>query len=132
MNETAHRYDVIFIDAFLEEAIPSHMTTDQFFVHLRRTLKDDGCLVINANVSNSNAFNQLTQALIASFELNILLAQSNTTEDARIIISGNQSSLKSIVSKTQAIHKAEQFQLDARLEFNLANLISLAYRGSIH
>lgn len=122
---------MIFIDAFFEEEVPSHMNTHQFYVHLRRILNDDGCLATNANVSNNATFDQLIQALTASFEVNILLAHNNTIENARIIISGNHSCLVPIISQSKAIHEAEQFQSNARLEFSLARLLSLAYKGSI-
>jgi spermidine synthase len=127
--ETAHRYDMIFIDAFLEEVMPTHMNTRHFFVQLRRILHDDGCLATNSNVPTTDAFNRLVQALSSTFESNIILAHSNTMENARIIISGSDLSLGSISSQAQAIREAERLELDARFQFSFSRLISLAYRG---
>lgn len=129
VSETVHRYDMIFIDAFLEEAMPDHMNTRQFFVNLRQILNEDGCLVTNSNLPTTVAFNQLVQALSSTFKSNIQLAHTNTIENACVIISGSQSSLTSIASQTEAIQQAERLEMNARLEFSLSSLISNAYRG---
>ena len=132
VSETAHRYDMIFTDAFLEEAMPDHMNTHQFFANLRCILTDDGCLATNSNLPTTITFNRLVQALSITFEANILLGHSNTMENARIIISGSHSSLSSIASQAQAIQEAERLQSDAHFEFNLVHLLLLAYRGLIN
>lgn len=132
VSKTTHRYDMIFIDAFLGEAMPDHINTRQFFTNLRHILNDDGCLITNANVPTTTAFNRLAQTLSSTFQSNILLSHSNTIENARIIISGSPSSLSSIASQTEAIRQAEQLELNACLEFSLAHLISHAYRGFIN
>ena len=111
--------------------MPAHINTRQFLVNLNHILMDDGCLTINANLPTTVAFNRLVQALSSTFESNILLAQTNTLENARIIISGKQWSLASIASKEEAVQEAKRLELDARFEFSLARLISLAYRGVI-
>ena len=120
---------MIFIDAFLEEAMPAHMNTQQFFLHLHHILNDDGCPTTNSNLPTTVAFNRLVQALCSTFESNILLAHTNTIENARIIISGRQSSLTSIASEEQAIREAERLESNAHFEFSLSRLISLAYQG---
>ncbi|CAF1504008.1 unnamed protein product, partial [Adineta ricciae] len=47
VTETAHRYDLIFIDAFVEDNIPTHISSQQFFLNLRQILNDNGCLITN-------------------------------------------------------------------------------------
>ncbi len=132
VSETTHRYDMIFIDAFLEEAMPAHMNTRQFFINLRHILNDDGCLITNSNLPTIVAFNRLVQVLSSTFKSNILLSHTNTIENARIIISGSQSSLASLASQSEAIQQAKRLETNARLEFGFAHLISYAYRGSIN
>lgn len=129
MRETAHRYDIIFIDAFLEEAMPAHMNTRQFFVNLQQLLNNDGCLTTNCNLPTVTAYNRLQQVLSLTFETNILLAHTNVVENAQVIISGNHLSLASIGSPELAFRAAQRLEVEARLEFSLSGLISLAYRG---
>ncbi len=45
---TTNRYDVIVLDAFLGESPPSHLMTREAFTALRRCLRPDGVLVMNA------------------------------------------------------------------------------------
>ncbi|CAF1049740.1 unnamed protein product [Adineta steineri] len=132
VNETAYRYDMIFIDAFLEDTIPSQINNRQFFLKLHEILHDDGCLITNVNIPTTIAFNRIVQTLSSIFESNILLAHTNTIENARVIISGNEPSLRLISSKTETIRQAERFEIDACLEFSLSRLISVAYQGLIN
>ena len=119
------------MDAFLEEKMPAHMNTSEFFRELGNILNENGCVATNANIHTRNDFNRLIHALLKSFEANIFLAHNNTIENAQIIISGFQSTLMPIASRTQTIEKAKQLQMDSNLEFDFENLISLAYRGPI-
>ncbi|CAF1333548.1 unnamed protein product [Adineta ricciae] len=111
--------------------IPTHISSQQFFLNLRQILNDNGCLITNVNVPETIVFNRIVQKLTSVFESNILLAHTNTIENARVIISGSQSSIGLLSSRTEAIQQAEMFQLKTHLEFNLSNLISRAYRGLI-
>lgn len=111
--------------------MPDHLTTHQFFLNLHHILNDDGCLLTNSNFPSTTAFNRLLDGLCTTFESNILLAHTNTIENARIIISGSQSCLTSISSQDEAIRQAEQLEKNARFEFSLSRLISHAYRGLI-
>jgi spermidine synthase len=132
VRETAHRYDIIFIDAFSEEVMPAHMNTCQFFVSLCHILNDDGCLATNCNLPTATSYNQLLRGLVSTFACNILLADTNVMENARVIISGNQSSMESIGSKELAVEAAEKLQMDVHLEFSLSCLIARAYRCLIN
>ena len=123
---------MIFLDAFLEEAMPDHMNTKQFFIKLHHILNDDGCLATNANLPTVDAYNRLVQALSSTFKSNVLLIHTNTTENARVIISGSPSALTTIASQTEAIRQAERLEKHAHLEFSLGHLISHAYRGCQH
>lgn len=48
LNETTNRYDVVVLDAFLGDSSPSHLMTREAFEAVRRVLRPDGVLVINA------------------------------------------------------------------------------------
>ena len=109
--------------------MPAHMNTRQFFLNLEHILNDDGCLATNCNLPTATACNRLQQMLSSTFEKNILLAHTNVVENAQVIISGNQSSLASIGSAELAFRAAQRLEVEARLEFSLSGLISLAYRG---
>ncbi|CAF1004032.1 unnamed protein product [Rotaria sordida] len=129
VSETVHRYDIVFIDAFDEEAMPAHMNTAQFFLNISGILNSDGCLATNANLSNTDAFDRLAQTCCSTFESNVLFAHTNIIENAHVIISGTLPCLKPITSQAQAIHEAQELESDAMLEFSLSRLIALAYRG---
>lgn len=131
MAETAYRYDMIFIDAFSEHTIPSHISSRQFFGDLRRILTDHGHIMTNANVPSNAVYNRIVRTLSSVFEANILFTHTNTIENARVIISGRESCLRSISSKAETIQRAERFEMDAHLEFSLSHLLSFAYRGLI-
>jgi len=47
-NLAAGRYDALVLDAFLGDSSPSHLMTREAFADMRRVLKPDGVLVINA------------------------------------------------------------------------------------
>ncbi|UJR19788.1 hypothetical protein I4U23_022922 [Adineta vaga] len=132
VKKTAHRYDMIFIDAFLEDTIPAQINSQQFVLNLHRILNNNGCLITNVNVPSTIDFDRIVQRLTSVFESNILLAHTNTIENARVIISGNQSSLTSISSRTETIQQAERFEIETHLEFSFSHLISLAYHGLIN
>jgi spermidine synthase len=129
VSETKHRYDVIFLDAFTEKAMPVHITTLQFFINLRGILTNDGCLATNSNVSTTEAFDQLVQTLTSTFEANILLTHIISIESARVIISSNRASLTPIISQEQAIQEAKRLETNVGFEFGLSRLLLLAYRG---
>ncbi|CAF3701599.1 unnamed protein product [Rotaria sordida] len=129
VSETVHRYDIVFIDAFDEEAMPAHMNTAQFFLNISGILNSDGCLATNANLSTTDAFDRLAQTCCSTFESNVLFAHTNIIENAHVIISGTLPCLKPITSQAQAIHEAQELESDAMLEFSLSRLIALAYRG---
>ena len=109
-----------------------HMNTRQFFVNLYQILNDDGCLATNCNFPTASAFSRLLKALSATFERNILFAHSNVVENAKVMISGNPSSLASIDMQQQAVQAARRVEMDTHLEFRLLRLISLAYRGGFN
>jgi spermidine synthase len=47
LNATAHKYDVIWADAFARHLIPFHLTTVEFFSELRSRLTPDGVVAVN-------------------------------------------------------------------------------------
>jgi spermidine synthase len=119
------------MDAYSEETMPAHLNTEQFFASMHNILSDHGCLSTNANLPTTDSFCRLTQALSSTFEMNILLAHNNIVENARVIISGSRQNLLSIASREQANQEAQRFESNAHLEFSMARLLSLAYRGPL-
>ena len=51
LNRTRNTYDAILLDAFLGESSPSHLMTREAFAEMKRVLKPEGVLVINAIAS---------------------------------------------------------------------------------
>src|ERR1017187_1555973 len=48
LNRCRKQYDVVVLDAFLGDSSPSHLMTREAFAGMRRVLRPDGTLVINA------------------------------------------------------------------------------------
>ena len=113
VTETADRYDIVFLDAFSENTIPSHISDQQFFGNLQRILTEDGHVITNANVPSDAVFNGILETLSSIFEANLLLIHTNTIENARVIISGRESCLRSISSKTETIQRAARLEVVA-------------------
>ena len=132
VRKTAYRYDIVFQDTFSEETMPAHLNAEQFFVSVHRILSERGCLLINANLPTAHGFTRLTQAVSSVFEMNILLAHNNLVENARVIVSGRRQSLLPIASYERAFQGAKTLESDAHLEFGMARLMSLAYRGPLN
>jgi spermidine synthase len=132
VSKTNNQYDIVFLDTFSESTMPTHLSTEQFFADIYNILSEHSCLATNANLSTTDAFHRLIKALSSTFEENILLAHNNILENSRVIISGTRRSLMPIASKKQAIEEAERLQCNAHFEFNLAQLLSIAYQGSLN
>ncbi|MFQ5801232.1 MAG: spermidine synthase, partial [Candidatus Hydrothermarchaeales archaeon] len=47
LSTTEKRYDIIIIDAYKQPYIPFHLTTQEFFVEVKKHLKDGGIVAIN-------------------------------------------------------------------------------------
>lgn len=50
MSPDAKQYDLIMIDAYHDITIPFHMSTNEFFVQVKKHLKPGGVLVMNINM----------------------------------------------------------------------------------
>jgi len=51
LNRCQKKYDVVVLDAFLGDSSPSHLLTRQAFASIRKALRPEGALVINAFAS---------------------------------------------------------------------------------
>jgi len=48
LNQTTNQYDLVVLDAFLGDSVPSHLMTYEAFCSIRRVLRPSGVLVMNA------------------------------------------------------------------------------------
>jgi spermidine synthase len=48
LNRATHRYDVVVLDAFLGDSLPSHLMTVEAFTAMRSVMSPEGVLVINS------------------------------------------------------------------------------------
>lgn len=48
LNQTTNQYDVVVLDAFLGDSVPSHLMTTEAFRAIQRILRPNGVLVMNA------------------------------------------------------------------------------------
>jgi len=71
------RFDALVIDAFSSDAIPLHLVTDEAFRIYRRTLAEDGLLLVHI----SNRFIDLTPMMAALAERNGMIAVLRSHQD---------------------------------------------------
>ena len=72
-----NRFDALVIDAFSSDAIPLHLVTDEAFRIYRRTLAEDGLLLVHI----SNRFIDLTPMMAALAERNGMIAVLRSHQD---------------------------------------------------
>ncbi|GAA3786985.1 fused MFS/spermidine synthase [Qipengyuania pelagi] len=72
-----NRFDALVIDAFSSDAIPLHLVTDEAFGIYRRTLAEDGLLLVHI----SNRFIDLTPMMAALAERNGMIAVLRSHQD---------------------------------------------------
>jgi spermidine synthase len=63
LNRTRNVYDAVLLDAFLGESSPSHLMTREAFAEMKRVLKPEGVLVINAIASTEFGRDFMTASL---------------------------------------------------------------------
>lgn len=54
LQRQADRYDVVILDAFHGDRMPSHLRSTEFFALVKRRLAPRGCLFVNAHVADDN------------------------------------------------------------------------------
>ena len=58
---------MIFIDAFVEDTILAHISSQQFFLNLHQILNDNDCLITNVNIPSTIVFDRIVQRLTSVF-----------------------------------------------------------------
>ncbi len=56
LRRSREQYDIIFLDAYNNDAIPFHLTTKEFFEIVKKSIKPDGAVVANVWGPRTNQF----------------------------------------------------------------------------
>ena len=73
-------YDIVLLDAFSGEDMPSTLSTPAFFGDVRRVLADDGVVVLNVALINDAAAAEITARFAAAFP-GCVIARAKTEEN---------------------------------------------------
>jgi hypothetical protein len=68
LNHTEATYDLIWVDAFARHLVPFHLTTEEFFLGLRRHLTPAGVLVVNLASSGTGGDLRRAQAVVETMK----------------------------------------------------------------
>ncbi len=95
MQKTRTRFDVVIVDAFIGEKIPTHMTGDDFCKAARRCLKSSGTLFMNVCLDDKADFtaDNLTSRFYTHGWATRLLDQRGSARNA-IVVAGNVQGLR--------------------------------------
>jgi spermidine synthase len=68
LQKTPHRYDMIFLDAYYADAIPFHLSTQEFFKELKAKLTPSGIVVSNIIGNVRGADSKLFRSILKTLE----------------------------------------------------------------
>ncbi len=68
IHKTPHRYDMVFLDAYYADAIPFHLTTQEFLQELKQKLTPNGIVVANVIGSIRGAQSKLFRSMLKTLQ----------------------------------------------------------------
>ncbi len=118
VNKTPHRYDMIFLDAYYADAIPFHLTTQEFLREAKQKLTPQGIIVANiigsVRGSDSRLFRSMLKTLGTEFGQTYVFPVKGVSN---IIVVATQS--KERVPKQAVLVQARQLQEQHKVHFPL-------------
>lgn len=96
INKLNKKQDVIIVDVFSGETLPSHLLTKEFMMTLNKKLNDDGLLMFNiiGNPYDGLASKSIIKTISSEFSyVNILPLKSNTTKVINYVVVASNNKL---------------------------------------
>ena len=115
-TQNEKRYDLLFIDAFNQNAMSPTVDGCAFFDACRQLLNPDGIMLINLWGSHSNLFEQTSMNISLSFSDKVLFLP--VQDRSNVIALGFVNSMKSLNYK-RLMNKAKQLEQQSLIEFPL-------------
>lgn len=112
IDETKEKYDIIFLDVYDAETIPSQFTTQEFFYSVRNCLTKDGVLSVNLANLGENFVSQITFPIMAEFPNTYIFLSERKTNYITISMMNEESNSSDIESRAR--------KLDFRKAFNIS------------
>jgi spermidine synthase len=124
IERAAHRYDIIFLDAYGADSVPYRLATREFLQSVRRALTPRGVVVSNIW---SRVYNPLYDSMLRTYrgvfdEVSVL----------DVVIAGNQLVLatpwKPSMSRSEAVRRAAAITKSLPLRYDLAPIVERGLR----
>jgi spermidine synthase len=118
LQKTAHRYDIIVLDAYFADAIPFHLTTQEFLQELKAKLTPTGILVSNIIGSVRGADSKLFRSILKTLQTEFPQTYVFPVEEvSNIIIIATQE--KERLSKQEVIRRSRRLEDGRKVQFAL-------------
>lgn len=118
VNKTPHRYDMVFLDAYYADAIPFHLTTQEFLREVKQKLTPQGIVVANiigsVRGSDSRLFRSMLRTLGTEFGQTYVFPVKGVSN---IIVVATQG--KERAPKQAVLVQARQLQEQHKVHFSL-------------
>ena len=113
VNNSTEKYDIIFMDVYNAENIPSQFTTVEFFRLVKNHLTNDGVFSANiANFENKSVISAELNTILNVFENCFVLVCKGKTNYIPIALADNSVTLAELTRNAVAFDKHKQYDID--------------------
>lgn len=113
VRDTQKSYDIVFMDAYIENQIPETVESTAFFAETARTLSPKGILVANLMTVNKEYFENIIERMSGIFK-DIWLLAGMTSTNSLVFASRDKILKPKIQKKTKTLTKKIPFDLKIR------------------
>lgn len=120
IDETKEKYDIIFLDVYDAETIPSQFTTQEFFHNVRKCLTEDGVLSVNLANLGEGFVSKIISSVTSEFPDTYIFLSERKTNYILISMINEKMDFSKIAQKAK--------HLDAQKTFNIGFSEMLRHR----
>jgi spermidine synthase len=118
LQKTRQRYDMIFLDAYYADAIPFHLSTQEFFKELKSKLTPSGIVVSNIIGSVRGTDSKLFRSILKTLETEFAQTYVFPVEEiSNIIVVATQG--KERLGKQEVIRRSRRLEDEGKVQFPL-------------
>ena len=115
LQKTPQRYDIIVLDAYYADAIPFHLTTQEFLTELKAKLSPTGIVVSNVIGSVRGADSKLFRAILKTLETEFRQTYVFPVDEvSNIIVIATQSDER--LSKQEVMRRARRLEDERKVQ----------------
>jgi len=121
LQKTPQRYDIIVLDAYYADAIPFHLTTQEFLTELKAKLSPTGIVVSNVIGSVRGTDSKLFRAILKTLETEFRQTYVFPVDEvANIIVIATQSDER--LSKQEVMRRARRLEDERKVQLPIEQL----------